>query len=172
MAITFRKPVKADGPAITQIDTEGLATGMATFRDTPHTWESFAEAWLAPNAVGLLAENQGQVLAYAGTVPLSSRCVYAGVGEVSIYIAEAARGQGLGRTILSHLIQTSEAQGYWTLVAEIFTDNAPSIALHKTCGFQELGIRRALGKMSYGPHKGQWRDVTMLEYRSTTVGID
>jgi len=94
------------------------------------------------------------------------------VGEVSVYVAEAARGQGLGRTLLQALIEASEAEGLWTLTAGIFAENTASIRLHEQCGFQRLGVRRRLGKMSHGPMAGQWRDVVQLERRSTVVGVD
>jgi len=100
------------------------------------------------------------------------RCVYAGVAENSVYVAPAAKGRGIGRQLLGELIERSEAKNIWTLQAGIFAENTASLALHKALGFQPVGTRRRLGKMSYGPLAGQWRDVLALERRSTRAGIN
>ena len=98
--------------------------------------------------------------------PVSGRCVYAGVAEVSVYVAAAARGQGIGKRLLQALIEVSERQGIWTLQAGIFPENEASIALHERCGFRAVGTRARVGQL-----RGVWRDVVLLERRSETVGV-
>ena len=166
MTITLRPPRPADGMEIGAIHAEGLATGHASFRDVPHDWESFQDAF----ALALLAERGGVVLGWAGLSPTSARAVYAGVGEVSTYVAAAAAGQGIGRRLLEGLVRQSEAAGWWTLVAQIFPEHRASLRLHEACGFEVLGRRRRLGRMSHGPMAREWRDVVMMERRSRVAG--
>ena len=172
----LRPPVPADAPAITAIDAEGLQTGHATFRAEPHDWASFQRSFGTERGVALVAEaceegsNVPFLLGWAGVAPTSPRAVYAGVGEVSVYVAAAARGRGVGHRLLEGLVTASEAAGYWTLVAQVFPENEASIALHAAHGFRTLGTRERLGRMGYGPLEGRWRDVVMLERRSTVVG--
>jgi phosphinothricin acetyltransferase len=99
--------------------------------------------------------------------PVSSRCVYAGVAEVSVYVADGCRGLGVGKALLQALIAASEANGIWTLQAGIFPENAASAKLHERCGFRLLGRRERLGRLA-----GRWRDVLLMERRSGTVGVD
>lgn len=105
------------------------------------------------------------MLGWAALSPVSARRVYAGVAEVSIYIAEAARGKGIGKGLLSTLIEQSEQNGIWTLQAGIFPENTASIAMHKSCGFREVGRREKIGQL-----KGVWRDVILFERRSRIIG--
>lgn len=165
--LILRAAKATDGPAITAIQAEGLAVGHASFRETAITWDAFAEDY----PISVVAERNGATLGWSALSPLSDRCVYAGLGEVSTYVSANAAGQGVGRGLLDHLIQSSEAAGYWTLVAQIFPENTASLALHRACGFHEVGRRRGLGRMGYGPLSGVWRDVLMLERRSTAVGV-
>ncbi|WP_323761442.1 GNAT family N-acetyltransferase [Maricaulis sp.] len=168
---TLRPMTPADAPDVLAIYAEGIATGHATFESAAPDWVHFDDSKLAaPRLVS--ADGAGLVTGWAALSPVSSRCVYGGVGEVSVYVAEFARGQGLGRTLLQALIDGSEAEGLWTLTAGIFAENASSIRLHEQCGFERLGVRRGLGKMSHGPMAGQWRDVVQMERRSTVVGVD
>jgi len=97
---------------------------------------------------------------------VSERCAYGGVAEVSVYVAEAARGRGVGRALLAELVRASEEAGIWTLQAGIFPENAASIAIHEACGFRKVGVREKLGKL-----RGAWRDVVLLERRSRRVGV-
>ena len=168
--IRLRVPTRADASAVRAIDTEGLATGHASFRAIPHDWQSFTAAF--PTATGLtrIAEGLDGILGWAGVSQTSARSVYAGVGEVSVYIAERARNRGVGRALLDGIITASEERGYWTLMAQIFPENEASIALHLNRGFRIVGKRERLGQMTYGPLQGQWRDVIMLERRSGRVG--
>ncbi|MEL6875984.1 MAG: N-acetyltransferase family protein, partial [Pseudomonadota bacterium] len=103
---------------------------------------------------------------WAGLSATSSRCVYAGVAEVSIYVATKHAGKGVGLMLLEALVTASEEAGIWTLTAGILTENTGSIALHEKAGFRIVGTRERLGKMSFGPMAGQWRDVIEMERRS------
>lgn len=165
----IRQAVQSDGPAITRIDGEGLATGHASYRPDTHVWETWNATYV--DGLKLVYELDGEVLGWAGVSASSSRCVYRGVGEVSIYIGAGQGGRGIGSALLEALVAASEAAGYWTLTAQIFPENPASLALHRRCGFEVLGLRKALGLMSYGPMAGQWRDVFLLERRSSVVGL-
>jgi phosphinothricin acetyltransferase len=105
------------------------------------------------------------VLGWAALSPVSSRRVYRGVAEVSVYVAASARGRGVGKDLLRALVQESEANGIWTLQAGIFPENAASLALHRSCGFRKVGDRRRIGRLG-----AAWRDVTLMERRSPVVG--
>jgi L-amino acid N-acyltransferase YncA len=106
-----------------------------------------------------------KVLGWAALSPVSSRRVYSGVSEVSVYVATSARGRGVGKALLQALVKESEANGIWTLQAGIFAENAASISLHRSCGFRDVGVRRRIGKLG-----DAWRDVILMERRSATVG--
>ena len=166
MTVRLRPPTADDWQAMAVIHAEGLATGHASFRDGPMAADDFPGAY----PLALVAEVEGVVLGWSGLAGTSDRCVYAGVGEVSTYVAPAAAGRGVGRALLARLVVESEAAGWWTLVAQIFPENKASLALHRSNGFAVVGTRRALGRMGYGPFAGRWRDVVMLERRSRIAG--
>jgi phosphinothricin acetyltransferase len=115
--------------------------------------------------VRLVAERGGSVVGWAAVAPSSPRRCYRGVADVSVYVAEAARGVGVGHLLLERLVEAAEESGYWTLTAGVFPENEVSLRLHKTCGFREVGIRERLGEL-----RGVWRDVVLLERRSTLAG--
>ncbi|MEM7720101.1 MAG: N-acetyltransferase family protein, partial [Pseudomonadota bacterium] len=115
-----------------------------------------------------IAQHNGRLAGWAGVSPTSTRAVYRGVGEISIYIADGYQGHGIGRALMNDVIVASESQGFWTLVAQIFPENDASLALHRQAGFRIVGTRHKLGQMTYGPCAGQWRDVVFLERRSDT----
>lgn len=169
-AFAFRKPEASDATQISRIDAEGLATGHASFREAPHDWDTFRVGYLTGRALSRIALLDGRVVAWGAVSPTSARAVYAGVGEISVYVGSDWRGRGAGRCLLSAVVHASESAGYWTLVAQIFPENIGSLALHLSLGFEQVGIRRALGRMAYGPMAGKWRDVVMLERRSGRVG--
>ena len=163
----LRPPRPADAMQITAIHAEGLTTGHASFRAEPIDWDAFHDA----HALALVAEEHGTIRGWSALAPTSTRDTYAGVGEVSTYVAAQAVGRGLGKALLSRLVADSEAAGWWTLVAQIFPENHASLALHRNLGFDVLGTRRGLGRMTYGPVAGQWRDVIFLERRSRVAGL-
>jgi len=155
-----------DWPNVSAIYLEGIATGNATFETDAPSWEAWDRAHVAdPRLVARDAD--GSVLGWAAVTPVSGRCVYAGVADLSVYVSAAARGRGVGRALLTTLIQSSDRAGIWTLQAGIFPENAPSLALHRACGFRDVGRRERIGKMH-----GVWRDVLLLERRSVSAGID
>ena len=130
---------------------EGIRGGDATFETETPSWER----WDAAHPeLRLVAERDGAVVGWAALSPASARRCYRGVGEVSVYVAEAARGAGLGRALLAELVERSEQAGYWTLTAGVFPENEASVRLHKSCGFREVGVREGIGEAG-----GVWRDV-------------
>ncbi len=160
--MTIRDLRPDDWPAVRAIYEEGIRSGDATFETETPSWER----WDAAHPeLRLVAERDGSVVGWAALSPVSDRCCYGGVGEVSVYVAEDARGAGLGRSLLEELVERSEQAGYWTLSAGVFPENAASVRLHKACGFREVGVRERLGECD-----GVWRDVVLLERRSTLVG--
>lgn len=153
----------ADWPAAAAIYAEGIATGNATFEQAAPAWAAWDSGHLAAPRLAGRADD-GALLGWAALSPVSARCVYAGVAEVSIYVAAGARGQGVGYALLARLVTEAEAAGLWTLQAGIFPENAASVALHLRCGFRIVGRRQRLGQLH-----GVWRDVLLLERRSTVV---
>ncbi len=157
-----RELAAADWPAVRAIYEDGIRDGNATFETEAPDWD----AWDAAHSdVRIVAERDGGVAGWAALSPTSGRCVYRGVGEVSVYVGENARGVGVGRLLLGELVVRSEAAGYWTLTAGIFPDNEASLRLHRSFGFRDVGVRERLGEIG-----GVWRDVVLLERRSQVVG--
>lgn len=153
-----------DWPEVRRIYQEGIATRRSTFEREPGDWEKWDRGHLS--ACRLVARQpDGGLAGWAALSPVSGRCVYAGVAEVSVYVSDAARGSGIGRRLLERLIEMTEAEGLWTLQAGILAGNAASLALFRGSGFRDVGIRELLGEMD-----GEWRDVHLLERRSKTVG--
>jgi phosphinothricin acetyltransferase len=152
-----------DWPAVRAIYEAGIATGHATFQTEAPTWEAWDRTHL-PSCRLVAKDDQVEIIGWAALSPVSSRPVYAGVAEVSVYVATRARGQGIGRALLEELVRQSEADGRWTLQAGIFPENEASLALHRCCGFRVVGRRERLGQL-----QGVWRDVLLLERRSENV---
>jgi L-amino acid N-acyltransferase YncA len=157
-------------PAVRGIYAAGIATGHATFESAPPTWEQFDAAKMPDHRLVALDE-AGAVVGWVAATPVSDRCVYAGVVEHSLYVHPAAQGQGVGRALLDALIRSTEAAGVWTIQSGIFPENAASLALHAGAGFRVVGTRERLGRMTYGPLAGQWRDVVLLERRTADESI-
>jgi len=154
---------RADWPEVRAIYLQGIATGHATFEQDAPDWAKWDESKL--RACRLVARSEEGVVGWAALSPVSSRCVYSGVAEVSVYVGDRARGRGVGRELLARLIVESEAAGLWTLQAGIFPENTASIRLHQGAGFRIVGTREKLGEMN-----GVWRDVVLMERRSAVVG--
>jgi len=170
MTVTIREMTAADWPAVERIYREGIATGNATFEASPPSWEEFDREKVAdPRLVALEGD---AVIGWAAAGRVSSRCVYEGVLEHSVYVAEAARGHGVGRVLLDAFLRAAEAAQVWTVQSGVFPENEPSLALHRELGFRTVGTRQRVGKMSYGPYSGKWRDVVMIERRSELIGVD
>jgi L-amino acid N-acyltransferase YncA len=148
---------------VKKIYLEGISTGNATFQKEAPSWQ----AWDMDHIVeGRLVARSGEcIIGWAALSRVSSRCVYAGVAEVSVYVSPYQQGKGVGSMLLNALVKASEVHGYWTLQAGIFPENEPSINLHKKYGFRVVGRREKIGKMD-----GVWRDTLLLERRSKSVG--
>jgi phosphinothricin acetyltransferase len=154
-----------DWPAVRVIYEEGIATGLATFELAAPSWDAWDHSHR--HDCRLVARGaEDVVVGWAALSHYSGRAVYAGVAELSVYVAERARGQGVGRALLCALIEASEAAGVWTLQAGVMADNAASLALHESHGFRRVGVRERIGR----DVTGQWRDVVLLERRSGVVG--
>ena len=153
-----------DWERVAAIYREGIATGHATFEINVPAFEEWDRAHLP--APRLIAHQGDLIVGWAALSQVSQRRVYLGVAEVSVYVASAARGSGVGRKLLAALIEESERNGIWTLQAGIFPENTASLALHHAAGFREIGRRERIGKMN-----GVWRDTILLERRSRTVGL-
>jgi L-amino acid N-acyltransferase YncA len=153
----------SDWPAVERIYLEGIVTGNATFETESPGWEKWSSAHHAHSR--LIAKDGETVIGWAALSPVSARRVYAGVAEVSVYVAASAQGKGVGRLLLSELIRQSEQNGIWTLHAGVFPENTASLALHKSLGFREVGRRTKIGQL-----RGRWRDTVLLERRSEIVG--
>ena len=145
-----------DYPAVAAVFAEGIATGQATFETDVPGWDEWDAGHLAEHR--FVAELDGEVVGWIAVVPYSRRAVYRGVGEESVYVAERARGRGIGRALLETVIESARDGGLWTLQAGIFTDNGASLALHRALGFREVGVRERIGQLD-----GVWRDVVLLE---------
>lgn len=150
--------------SVRSIYLEGIATGNATFQQTAPDWPDWDKNHL--QTCRIVAVSSDEILGWAALSPVSSRCVYAGVAEVSVYVAPSTQGSGVGTALLSHLVAASEAAGIWTLQAGIFPENAASVRLHAGAGFRVVGTREHLGSMN-----GSWRDVLLMERRSSVVGV-
>jgi L-amino acid N-acyltransferase YncA len=159
------EPLRAeDWEEVRTIYLEGIATGNATFAQSAPEWHMWDSAHL--KTCRLAARCGEGLLGWAALSPVSGRCVYAGVAEVSIYVAERARARGIGIALLRSLIVQSELNGIWALQAGIFPENEASIRLHTSAGFRMVGVRERLGQMN-----GRWRDVVLMERRSNVAGV-
>jgi L-amino acid N-acyltransferase YncA len=162
-ALTIDTLTAGDWPAVRAIYEQGIVFGDATFETEAPSWEAWDSAHLP--GLRLVARVDGEVVGWAALSAVSERCVYAGVAEVSVYVTAAQRGRGVGRALLSALVDRSEDAGIWTLQAGIFPENRASVALHVGRGFRVVGLRERVGR-----HRGVWRDVLLLERRSGVAG--
>lgn len=161
----IRSMQASDWEQVHQIYTEGIATGIATFETNAPNYESWDKAHVS--SCRLVAEEDGNILGWAALSPVSSRCVYGGVGEVSVYISAKSRGRGVGKLLMEQLIEESENAGFWTIQSGVFPENKASIKLHEKVGFRYIGRRERVGKIH-----GVWKDNLLFEKRSHKVGID
>jgi L-amino acid N-acyltransferase YncA len=165
MTVTIGALRSEDWEAVSAIYAEGIATGNATFETEVPRWEHWDARHL--ENCRLVARRDGRVIGWTALSPVSARAVYRGVVEESIYIAGAARGQGVGKLLLTAVIEASEVAGLWMLQTSIFPENTASIALHQACGFRAVGQRERIAKLH-----GMWRNTVFMERRSQVVGVD
>jgi L-amino acid N-acyltransferase YncA len=163
--MTVRPMLPTDADDVLAIYAEGIATGNATFETEPPPWADWDAGHLAVGR--FVAEVDGRVAGWSALVPSSQRCAYSGVTEVSVYVAGWARGQGVGKALLSATVMASEEAGYWTVLAGIMRENDASVRLHESCGFRVVGFNERVGRLN-----GVWRDVVRMERRSPVVGAD
>jgi L-amino acid N-acyltransferase YncA len=164
MKITMTSMKPDDWEKVQLIYREGIETGNATFETEVPAWEKWDKSHL--RECRLVARSETGVVGWAALSPVSNRCIYASVAEASIYVCSSARGQCVGNKLMLALIEESERNGIWTLQGGVFPENKASIALLKSCGFREVGIRERVGQMN-----GVWRDVLLFERRSNTIGV-
>jgi L-amino acid N-acyltransferase YncA len=151
-----------DWPEVARIYEEGIKTGNATFETEVPPWEAWDVAHLPEHR--FVAESDGKVVGWVALAPVSGRCCYAGVAEISAYVGDEARGQGVGTQLLAAAIESSERKGLWTLQTGVFPENAPSLGLLRRFGFRVVGTQERIGRLH-----GVWRDVVLLERRSEVV---
>ncbi|SFC07339.1 phosphinothricin acetyltransferase [Flagellimonas taeanensis] len=161
----IRQMTASDWEQVSNIYSEGIATGFATFETSAPDYGQWDSSHTEHSR--LVAEDNGILLGWAALSPVSSRCVYGGVGEVSIYISSQSRGKGIGQLLMERLIEESEKAGFWTLQSGVFPENTGSIKLHEKMGFRYIGKRERIGKIH-----GAWKDNLLFERRSSTVGMD
>lgn len=169
MTVSLRAMRPADWPAVRDIFQEGIDTGFATFESSAPEWDAFDNYRLPEHRFVAVGED-GEILGWTAVSPVSSRPAYAGVVEHSIYVAGAARGQGVGKLLLQALSASTEAAGIWTIQSSIFPENEASLRLHQANGFAVVGRRDRIARVSTGPAAGQWRDTLLLERRPPVIG--
>jgi L-amino acid N-acyltransferase YncA len=149
-----------DWPEVAAIYRDGMRGGLATFETEVPSWDQ----WMTAHPVRVVAELDETVVGWAAAGPVSSRWVYRGVFESSVYVARDRQGKGIGKELMERLISESEAAGIWTLQTSIFPENEASLKLHHALGFRVVGVRKRVGKRD-----GLWRDTVFLERRSEVV---
>jgi L-amino acid N-acyltransferase YncA len=155
--VTVRPADAADAATIAEIYSEGIEDRMATFETEPRTAQDIVR-WLDEDLPLVVAQSDGEVVAWAVAHRYRERAAYAGVGEFSVYVARAARGQGFGRAAVQGLIDECERRGLWKLVSRVFPENEASLALCRSLGFREVGVYRRHAQLD-----GEWRDVVIVE---------
>jgi L-amino acid N-acyltransferase YncA len=151
---------------VRDIYAQGIATGDATFEIDAPDWQTW-DAAHRPDC-RLVARRAGMIVGWVALSPWSARHVYRGVAWESVYVAEGARGKGVGPALLKAVVKASEEAGLWTLVAGVMAENAVSLAVHERAGFRRIGAYERLGQ----DPTGRWRDIVLLERRSSIVGRD
>ena len=164
--MTIRPMTPADAKAVLAIYQSGMDGGNASFEHTAPDWAAFDASKLPAHRL-VAADEQGTVLGWVSVSAVSSRAVYAGVVEHSVYVDPAVQGRGVGRVLLRALIASTEAAGIWTIQSGVFPENTASLALHRSCGFRALGVRERIGR--HASQGNRWRDVIFIERRSPAI---
>lgn len=161
----IREMSKADWESVARIYENGIATGIATFETSIPSYYSWDNAHM--QKCRIVCTDGDDVMGWAALSPVSNRCVYGGIAEVSVYVDADNRGKGVGKLLMTNLITQSEAEGLWTIQSGIFPENEGSIKLHEKMGFRYIGKREKVGKLN-----GIWKDNLLFERRSKTIGIE
>ena len=156
-----------DYPSVSRIFTQGIETGNATYDTSAAVWEDWDAKHLMHSRWVVKSTNEGSVLGWAALSPVSSRVVFSGVAELSIYVDTDYLGKGMGNALMKAVVASSEENGVWMLQSGIFPENQASISMHEKFGFRLVGRRERIGKMA----NGIWRDIVLLERRSLIVGL-
>ncbi len=170
MSVRTRLMQDTDQDAVLGIYAEGIASGHATFTSIVPSWPEWDKTYL-PNCRVVATKNE-DVIGWVALKPVSTRPVYRGVTDISIYVASSSHGTGVGKRLMADIIDISEAEDIWTIRAHMFPESYISKHLHETFGFRTVGISEKAGKMENGPFTGVWRDVRLMERRSKRVGIE
>ena len=163
--VLIRPMLAADAPQVLAIYQAGLDTGQGSFETTAPAWEAFDAARLPGHRHVAADAATGEVLGWVAASAVSTRPVYAGVVEHSVYVHPARRRRGTGAALLGALIGSTEAAGIWTIQSSVFPENTASLALHERAGFRVVGVRERIGR-----HHGRWRDTVLIERRSRVAG--
>ena len=164
--IRLREMTADDWPAVEKIYAQGIEDGEATFEVATPTWAAF-DAGKLPGMRIVAVDGGDAVIGWAAASAISSRPAYRGVVEHSVYIHRSARGQGIGRLLLTAFIDAADRAGVWTIQSSIFPENSASLKLHEASGFRVVGRRERIAQAAVGPHAGQWRDTILIERRAT-----
>jgi L-amino acid N-acyltransferase YncA/precorrin-6B methylase 2 len=164
--VLIRPMRDADAGQVLAIYQAGLDTGQASFETAAPDWEAFDAGKLPLHRYVAADAATGRVLGWVAARAVSSRCVYAGVIEHSVYVDPARQGGGIGAALLTALIGSAEAAGIWTIQSGVFPENTASLRLHERAGFRVAGTRERIGC-----HHGRWRDTVLIERRSAVAGV-
>jgi L-amino acid N-acyltransferase YncA len=167
MTLETRPLDAADWPAVREIFQQGIDGGNATFESEVPSWEAFDAS--KRRDLRLVAVLDGKVVGWAAASAVSSRAVYEGVVEHSVYVASDHQGQGIGRSLLAAFLELCDARGVWTVQSSIFPENTASLRLHEQAGFRTVGRRERIALQTVGPWAGQWRDTVLIERRARTA---
>ena len=165
IGLAIRPMSPTDAGQVLAVYQAGLDAGDASFETAVPSWADFDAARLAGHRHVAIADDTGELLGWVAVSPVSARSAYAGVVEHSVYVHPAGRGQGIGRRLLGALVTSAEAAGIWTIQSGIFPENTASLRLHERNGFRVVGVRERIGC-----HHGRWRDVVLVERRSSIAG--
>lgn len=171
LVIWVRAMRAEDWPSVERIYAQGIAEGEATFEVATPTWDVF-DAGKLPDLRFVAVRDGGEVVGWVAASPVSSRPVYRGVVEHSVYVDRDARGEGIGRLLLEEFIAAAERAGVWMIQSSVFPENGASGRLHESIGFRVVGRRERIARSRVGPHAGHWRDTILIERRSSSVGSE
>ena len=155
----IREMKKDDWESVSDIYRQGLETGISTFNTECPSYDEWDGSHAKP--CRLVYEDGGKVVGWAAVTPSSSVCAYRGCVEMSVYLDSNFQGKGIGPRLVNKLLEEAEKAGYWSIYSSIISSNRPSVALHKKCGFREIGYMERIAKDRFG----NWQNVTLMEYR-------